>query len=74
MQQVGSAEEAARDTHAIVVLTEWDEFKDLDFPQLYASMERPALIFDGRNLLDEERVKKAGFLYYRIGRSFGYPQ
>jgi len=33
-------------------------------------MERPALIFDGRNLLEEEVVKKAGFHYYRIGRSF----
>lgn len=70
MEQFGSEAEAARNTHAIVVITEWDEFKNIDFPQIYSTMERPALIFDGRNLLDEETVKKAGFLYYRIGRSF----
>lgn len=74
MSQESSAEKAALNAHAIIVLTEWDEFKEINYAKVYENMERPALIFDGRNLLEEEKVKKAGFLYYRIGRSFSQHQ
>ncbi|MGB0370026.1 MAG: UDP-glucose 6-dehydrogenase [Opitutales bacterium] len=54
--------------HAMLVLTEWDEFKDLDFVKIYRSMQKPAFVFDGRGLLDHDRLRKIGFETYRIGR------
>ena len=66
---VGSAEEAAHQAHAVAVLTEWDEFKDLDFELIYQSMMKPAFLFDGRNLLDQDRLSRLGFEVHSIGRS-----
>lgn len=57
-------------TYAIVILTEWDMFKELKYGELYEIMERPAYIFDGRNILEENRMKEIGFNYYRIGKAF----
>ena len=45
-------------------------FKNLKYCDLYQKMQRPAYIFDGRNILDEQKVKEIGFLYYRIGKAF----
>lgn len=59
--------EALKDTHAIAVLTEWDEFKCYDWAKIYDSMKKPAFIFDGRNLLDGKQLEKIGFIYYQIG-------
>jgi UDPglucose 6-dehydrogenase len=59
---------AAQDAHAIVILTEWDEFKTLDFKKLYDSMSKPAYIFDGRNILDLKSLTDIGFKAYGIGR------
>ncbi|MEM8668333.1 MAG: UDP-glucose 6-dehydrogenase [Planctomycetota bacterium] len=61
--------EAAQDSHAIAVLTEWDEFKTLDFDRVYDSMHRPAFLFDGRNLLDHTKLTEAGFEIHAIGKS-----
>ncbi len=61
--------EAAKDAHSIGVLTEWDEFKDLDFQKVYASMHQPAFVFDGRNLLDRARMTEIGFEVHAIGKS-----
>ncbi len=66
---VGSAEGAAQQAHAVAVLTEWDEFKDLDFESIYQSMMKPAFLFDGRNLLDQNRLSKLGFEVHSIGRA-----
>ena len=52
MKQIESAEEATMGTHAIIILTEWDCFKELNYQKVFQTMERPAYIFDGRNLLD----------------------
>lgn len=52
MKQLFDPEEAVHGTYAIIILTEWDAFKNLDYSKLYAKMERPSYIFDGRNLLD----------------------
>ena len=49
--------EAARDAHAICVLTEWDEFKAYDYQAIYDSMVKPAFIFDGRNILDHAKLR-----------------
>jgi UDPglucose 6-dehydrogenase len=59
---------AAEGAHAIAILTEWKEFRDLDFERLYASMAKPAFIFDGRNLLDHQKVFEIGFNVYPLGQ------
>ena len=60
--------EACKDAHAIAVLTEWDEFKTYDWQQIYDSMKKPAFIFDGRNLLDAEKLRAIGFVFQGIGK------
>ena len=60
--------QAAEEAHAIGVLTEWDEFKSLDFERVYDSMFRPAFMFDGRNLLDREKMEAVGFELHAIGK------
>jgi UDPglucose 6-dehydrogenase len=59
--------EACKGAHAIAVLTEWDEFKNYDWEKIYHDMNKPAFIFDGRNLLDKEKLTKIGFKYQAIG-------
>tara|TARA_B110000003_G_scaffold159146_1_gene159346 strand:+ start:1380 stop:2801 length:1422 start_codon:yes stop_codon:yes gene_type:complete len=64
-----SSEDAIKKSHAIVVLTEWDEFKYLDFEKIYINMEKPSFIFDGRKILDKIKLEKIGFKCYEIGKS-----
>jgi UDPglucose 6-dehydrogenase len=59
--------EACQGAHAIAVLTEWDEFKNYDWEKIYAQMNKPAFIFDGRNLLDKDKLTQIGFKYQAIG-------
>ncbi len=59
--------EAARGAHAIVVVTGWRQFAELDYGRILATMERPAFLFDGRNLLDAERMFSLGFNVVPIG-------
>lgn len=59
--------EACKDTHAIAVLTEWDEFKDYDWQRIYDNMLKPAKVFDGRNLLDVKKLRAIGFTVQAIG-------
>jgi len=59
---------ACAGAHALCILTEWDEFKELDFERIYESMAKPAFIFDGRNILDLAALKKIGFHVYGIGQ------
>jgi UDPglucose 6-dehydrogenase len=59
---------ACQEAHAIAVLTEWDAFKSLDWQRIYDSMKKPAFIFDGRNLLDEKKMRDIGFVYQAIGK------
>jgi len=63
-----SAAEAAEGAHALAVLTEWDEFKTLDFPTIYAGMHKPAFVFDGRNILPRVELGKLGFQVFAIGK------
>jgi len=55
--------------HAIAVLTEWDEFKTYDWDKIYQAMMKPAFIFDGRALLNQEDLNSKGFEVFSIGRS-----
>ncbi|MGD9159223.1 MAG: nucleotide sugar dehydrogenase [Desulfobacteraceae bacterium] len=59
---------AAEGSHAIAVLTEWSIYKDLDYKRIYDSMEKPAFIFDGRNLLDHQKLFDIGFNVFAIGK------
>ena len=63
-----SAEEACDGAHALAILTEWDAFRDLDYAAIYASMVKPAFVFDGRNLLDLEALQEIGFQAFGIGK------
>lgn len=65
---VTSLQAAASGAHAIAVLTEWDEFKKADFPTIYASMQKPAFLFDGRNILDHRLLVETGFDVHAIGK------
>jgi UDPglucose 6-dehydrogenase len=64
---MGSAEEVAAGADALVLVTEWPEFGELDLAGLAASM-RGRLVVDGRNFLDPDRVRDAGLTYEGIGR------
>jgi UDPglucose 6-dehydrogenase len=59
--------EACQHAHAIAVLTEWDEFKTYDWQTIYDHMLKPAFVFDGRNILDKDKLEKIGFVYKGIG-------
>jgi len=59
--------EAARGAQAIALLTAWPEYRELDFAGIYAEMEKPAFIFDGRNCLDHGALAQMGFTVYGIG-------
>ena len=61
--------EAVEDAHAIAILTEWDEFKNYDWKNIYSKMLKPAFVFDGRRLLDKPSMEDLGFEYYKIGQS-----
>ncbi len=60
---------ACENTHAIAILTEWDEFISYDWKKIYKNMNKPAFIFDGRNILNRELIESIGFIYYGIGKS-----
>jgi UDPglucose 6-dehydrogenase len=68
LEYCSSPYEAARDAQALLVLTPWPEYRELDWPQLQELMEVPVII-DGRNLLDGEVARAAGFEYIDMGRS-----
>lgn len=63
-----TALEAAQDAESLIIATEWPEFANVDLATLKKGMHTP-LLFDGRNLLDPERVHEAGFEYVSIGRA-----
>jgi UDPglucose 6-dehydrogenase len=62
-----NAYEACKGSHAIAVLTEWDEFITYDWQKIYDSMHKPAFLFDGRNILNAKEVEAIGFIYKAIG-------
>lgn len=59
--------EAMKASHAVAILTEWDEFKTYNWPQVFNDMYKPAFVFDGRKLLDGNAIREQGFDYYAIG-------
>jgi UDPglucose 6-dehydrogenase len=61
--------DAAKGAHAIAIMTEWDLYRTLDWEKIYRSMEMPAFVFDGRNILDHPRLYEIGFNVYPLGKS-----
>jgi UDPglucose 6-dehydrogenase len=59
---------AVKGAHAIAVLTEWNEYKTLDYRRIFGMMEKPAFIFDGRNILDHKKLFEIGFNVFPIGK------
>lgn len=68
VEMCNDAYSAAKGAHALVLVTEWKEFQDLDFSVLQQAMAGN-LIIDGRNLFDRQRVTEAGFVYVGMGRN-----
>ncbi|MBD3426369.1 MAG: nucleotide sugar dehydrogenase [Candidatus Omnitrophica bacterium] len=62
-----SAYEAARDADCVVLMTEWNEFKEIDFSKVKNMMNQPVML-DGRNVYDPEKMKAMGFKYMGMGR------
>jgi UDPglucose 6-dehydrogenase len=60
--------EAAKNSYAVIILTGWCVFKELDYAEIYQSMKKPAYIFDGRNIIDCKKCKEIGFEAYSIGK------
>lgn len=60
--------EAAYGAHAMVICTEWDEFTQLDYQRVYDLMEKPAFIFDGRLILDHQKLLEIGFQVEAVGK------
>jgi len=73
LPQVEFCEDAyqlARGCDALMVVTEWNEFKQLDLEQIKASLKQP-VVFDGRNIYDPVQMKEMGFIYRGMGRGVG---
>ena len=61
--------EAADGAHALALVTQWDEYRELDYEKIHQTMAEPAFIFDGRNHLDHDKLYKIGFNVFPLGKS-----
>jgi UDPglucose 6-dehydrogenase len=68
MRYAGSADEAMRNADALLILTDWREFAELDLERMHSLLRYP-IVIDGRNLFDPERMAEAGFTYLSVGRA-----
>lgn len=64
---VGDRIQAVKGADALVICTDWKDFRAVDFEWLKQQLSTPVIV-DGRNLFDPQRVKQAGLLYYAVGR------
>ncbi|KAF7334400.1 UDP-glucose 6-dehydrogenase [Mycena venus] len=64
----GSALEACKDAEAVVIATEWKEFREIDWSEVYKHMKKPAFVFDGRLIVDAKKLTEIGFKVTTIGR------
>jgi len=60
---------AAEGAHALALVTQWDEYRELDYEKIHQTMAEPAFIFDGRNHLDHDKLYKIGFNVFPLGKS-----
>tara|TARA_B100000989_G_scaffold200473_1_gene151541 strand:+ start:2569 stop:3960 length:1392 start_codon:yes stop_codon:yes gene_type:complete len=59
---------ACDQSHAVSIITEWNEFVDYDWPTIYRKMIKPAKIFDGRNILKVQKLVNIGFEVFSVGK------
>jgi UDPglucose 6-dehydrogenase len=59
---------ATQGAHALAIVTEWKEYRDLNFTEIFKNMEKPAFIFDGRNILNHQELFEIGFNVFGIGK------
>jgi UDPglucose 6-dehydrogenase len=69
VEMTADAYALAEGCDALMVVTEWNEFKQLDLERVRRSM-RQAVIFDGRNIYDPETMRRMGFNYRGVGRGY----
>ena len=62
-----SVEDAANGADAILILTEWSEYRSLNWNRLASIMRHPAWVFDARNVVDPKNVKLSGLCLWRVG-------
>jgi UDPglucose 6-dehydrogenase len=67
VKMAGDAYGLAKDADALIVATEWNEFKNLDLERIHDSMSQPVML-DGRNIYQPELMRNLGFTYHGIGR------
>jgi UDPglucose 6-dehydrogenase len=72
LKYANSAYEAASGADALLILTEWEEFANLDLRRLNQELKYP-IVIDGRNLYDPEVMAAHGFTYYSVGRAASHP-
>jgi len=72
MRYAASAYEAAKDADALLILTDWAEFAELDLVKLHESLRYP-IVVDGRNLYDPKVMQEHGFTYMSVGRPAAMP-
>jgi UDPglucose 6-dehydrogenase len=63
-----SVEEACNKAEAVVIATEWAEFRKVDWAKIYVNMSKPAFVFDGRLIVDVDKLRQIGFKVTSIGR------
>ena len=61
--------DSTKNSHAIAVMTEWDEFSNYDWEKIYQNMIKPCNIFDSRNILSKNKLSEIGFKVFQIGKS-----
>ena len=67
------AYQVAEGSHALIIVTDWNEFKHLDMARIKASMAQPVLM-DGRNIYEPRSMQRLGFIYRGIGRGYNKPE
>lgn len=66
-----NAYDAIKDTELLVIITEWDEYKHLDYQKIYDMIQQKVIV-DFRNILNAQEMEKIGFKYYYIGKNIKY--
>ncbi len=67
LKVIGDPYRAAEEAHAIAIMTEWDQFKTLDYEKIYEQMLKPAFVFDGRRIIDKGALDRIGFKTFKLG-------
>ena len=64
-----NAIDCTNNSHAIAIVTEWEEFKNIDYKKVFENMFKPAFVFDGRKIMNGNKLINIGFNYFEIGKS-----